>query len=70
MLSSAVGLLYFFRTALVLMLFKVIQNFFLLFDLTTVVLCFFIGNLDFELIVIKLFLLPFDLNTKLNILLF
>ena len=45
------------------------QYLFLFFYLPAVVLCFLVGYFYFELVVVELFLLPFDLDAELHVLL-
>lgn len=52
------------------MLLQFVEYFLLLFDLSAVVLCFLVGDLYFELVVVQFFLLSLDLNAKLEILFF
>jgi len=52
------------------MLFEIAENFFLFFDLSTVVLCLLVSDSNFEMVALKLLLLALNLNTQVEIFLF
>ena len=62
----------FLRTTVTLMLmfFQIVEYFFFFLDLPTVVLGFFVGDLDLEFIIIKLLLLSFNLDTQIDVIFF